>query len=164
MSIQLKRVIGKWDLMLLMINSLVSGIFGSPSKIFAQAGIYSLLVIVFCAAVVLVLVLNFAEVASRFTKTGGPYLYTLTAFGKFHAFLMGWLILITRLATYAALVNIFVAYLGVFNPIFESQNAKIINIFTLTIFFTLIDHFGVKGSTILNNSLTSLNWFHCFYL
>jgi basic amino acid/polyamine antiporter, APA family len=138
-----------------MINSLVgSGIFGLPSKIFSQAGIYSLLVIIFCAAVILVLVLNFAEVASRFTKTGGPYLYTLTAFGKFPAFLMGWLILITRLATYAALVNIFVTYLGVFNPAFETQTAKITTIFILTLFFTLVNHFGVKGSTILNNSLT----------
>jgi len=155
LNTQLKRVIGKWDLVLLLINSLVgSGIFGLPSKIFAQAGIYSLLVIVFCAAVMLVLILNFAEVASRFTKTGGPYLYTLTAFGKFTAFLVGWLILITRLATYAALVNIFVTYLGVFNPIFETQTAKIGIIFGLTLFFTLINHYGVKGSTILNNSLT----------
>ncbi|MDB4582891.1 APC family permease [Draconibacterium sp.] len=155
MNIQLKRVIGKRDLVLLMINSLVgSGIFGLPSKIFAQAGIYSLLVIVFCAAVMLVLVLNFAEVASRFTKTGGPYLYTLTAFGKFPAFLMGWLILITRLATYAALVNIFVTYLGVFSPALETQTAKITIILVLTLFFTLINYFGVKGSTILNNSLT----------
>ncbi len=155
MNTQLKRVIGKWDLVLLLINSLVgSGIFGLPSKIFAQAGIYSLLVIVFCAAVMLILILNFAEVASRFTKTGGPYLYTLTAFGKFPAFLTGWLILITRLATYAALVNIFVTYLGVFNPAFETQTAKISIIFGLTLFFTLINHYGVKGSTILNNSLT----------
>lgn len=155
MNIELKRVIGKWDLVLLMINSLVgSGIFGLPSKIFAQAGIYSLLVIVICAVAMLVLVLNFAEVTSRFTKTGGPYLYTLTAFGKFPAFLMGWLILITRLATYAALVNIFVTYLGIFNPALETQTAKITIIFILTLFFTLINHYGVKGSTILNNSLT----------
>lgn len=138
-----------------MINSLVgSGIFGLPSKIFSQTGIYSLLVIVFCAAIILVLVLNFAEVASRFTKTGGPYLYTLTAFGKFPAFLTGWLILITRLATYAALVNIFVTYLGVFSPAFEILTVKFLVIFVLTLFFTLVNHFGVKGSTILNNSLT----------
>jgi APA family basic amino acid/polyamine antiporter len=155
LNIQLKRVIGKWDLVLLLINSLVgAGIFGLPSKIFGQAGFYSLLVIVFCAAVMLILVLNFAEVASQFTKTGGPYLYTLTAFGKFPAFLMGWLILITRLATYAALVNIFVTYLGVFNPVLETHSAKIAIIFILTLFFTLVNHFGVKGSTILNNSLT----------
>ena len=138
-----------------MINSLVgSGIFGLPSKIFSQAGLYSLLVIVFCAALMLVLILNFSEVASRFTKTGGPYLYTLTAFGKFPAFIMGWLLLITRVATYAALVNIFVTYLGVFNPEFETLSAKIIIIFLLTLFFTLVNHYGVKGSTILNNSLT----------
>lgn len=155
MEEKLKRVIGKWDLVLLMINSLVgSGIFGLPSKIFAQAGIYSLLVIVFCAVVMFVLVLNFAEVASRFTKTGGPYLYTLTAFGKFPAFIMGWLILITRLATYAALVNIFVTYMGVLNPVFESQSSRFLIILTLTLLFTLINYIGVKSSTILNNSLT----------
>jgi len=155
LNTKLRRVIGKWDLVLLMINSLVgSGIFGLPSKIFAQAGIYSLLVIIFCAAVMLVLILNFAEVASRFTKTGGPYLYTLSAFGRFPAFLMGWLLLITRLATYAALVNIFVTYLGIFNPVFETQAAKITIILIITTFFTFINHLGVKGSTILNNSLT----------
>lgn len=138
-----------------MINSLVgSGIFGLPSKIFAQTGVYSLLVIIICAALMLVLVLNFAEVASRFTKTGGPYLYTLKAFGKFPAFLMGWLILITRLATYAALVNIFVTYLAIFNPVLETQSGKIIVILGLTLLFTLVNHYGVKSSTMLNNSLT----------
>jgi amino acid transporter len=138
-----------------MINSLVgSGIFGLPSKIFAQSGIYSLLVILFCAMLVLVLILNFAEVASRFTKTGGPYLYTLTAFGKFPAFITGWLLLITRLATYAALINIFVTYLAIFNPLFETGSIKILIIFVLTLFFALINYLGVKGSTFLNNSLT----------
>lgn len=39
MNSNLKRVIGKWDLVLLMINSLVGfGIFGLPAKIFNQAG------------------------------------------------------------------------------------------------------------------------------
>ena len=155
MKLQLKRAIGKWDLVLLMINSLVgSGIFGLPSKIFAQAGIYSLLVILFCAILMLVLILNFVEVASGFTKTGGPYLYTLTAFGKFPAFITGWLLLITRLATYAALINIFVTYLAIFNPLFETGLIKIFIIFGLTLFFALINYWGVKRSTLLNNSLT----------
>ena len=81
-------------------------------------------------------------------------MYTLTAFGKFPAFLMGWLLLITRLATYAALVNIFVSYLGVFNPALETSNAKITIILILTTLFTLVNYYGVKGSTLLNNSLT----------
>lgn len=155
MNTSLKRVIGKWDLVLLMINSLVgSGIFGLPSKIFAQAGMYSIVVILLCAAAMLVLVVNFAEVASRFTKTGGPYLYALKAFGKFPAFLTGWLLLITRLATYAALVNIFVSYLGVFTPVLESQFAKISVILVLTFIFTSVNHIGIKSSTYLNNTLT----------
>jgi len=58
------------------------------------------------------------------------------------------------LATYAALVNIFVTYLAIFNPVLETQSAKIIIIFALTLLFTLVNHFGVKSSTMLNNSLT----------
>ena len=52
--------------------------------------------------------LCFAEVSSRFDKTGGPYLYALSSFGPLPAFLTGWLLLVTRFITYAALINLLV--------------------------------------------------------
>jgi len=150
----LKREIGKWDLVLLLINSLIgAGIFGLPSKIFALSAWYSIPALFITAAIVLILVLNFAEVGSRFTKTGGPYLYTLKAFGRFPAFLMGWLLLITRLATYAALVNILPAYLSFFYPELGTFWGKIGVIFVITAFFTFINYRGVKNSTRWNNGL-----------
>ncbi len=70
----LKRDIGKWDFVLLLINGTIgSGIFGLPSKIFAQSGFYSIIALIVCAVISLIIILNFAEVASRFDKTGGPY-------------------------------------------------------------------------------------------
>ncbi len=89
----LKRDIRKWDLVLLLINGIIgAGIFGLPSKVFALSGIYSILAFLVCAIIVLVVVLNFAEVASRFDQTGGPYLYTLTAFGPLPAYIVGWIL------------------------------------------------------------------------
>ena len=46
--------------------------------------------------------LSFAEVASRFDATGGPYLYTRAAFGRFAAFEVGWLMWFTRSASWAS--------------------------------------------------------------
>lgn len=150
----LKRDIGKWDLVLLMINGIIgAGIFGLPSKIFALSGVYSILAMLVCAIIVFIVVLVFAEVASKFKETGGPYLYTLTAFGPFLAFIIGWLMLITRVAAFAALINLFITYLSYFYPVFLEPSVKAVTIFLITLFLTLINYRGVKNSTILSNTL-----------
>jgi basic amino acid/polyamine antiporter, APA family len=150
----LKREIGRWDLVFLMINGIIgAGIFGLPSKIFALSGVYSILAMFVCAVIVFVIVLVFAEVASKFKETGGPYLYTLAAFGPFPAFIIGWLMLLTRLAAFAALINLFVSYLSYFNPVFIEPPVKALTIFLFTLFLTIINYRGVKDSAILSNTL-----------
>jgi len=150
----LKRDIGKWDLVLLLINGIIgAGIFGLPSKIFALSGFYSILALLVCAIIVFIVVLSFAEVASRFDKTGGPYLYTLTAFGRFPAYVIGWLMLIARLAAYAALINLFVTYLSYFHVVFLEPYIKATTIFLLTLILMLVNIRGVKKSAILSNIL-----------
>lgn len=150
----LKRDIGKWDLVLLLINGIIgAGIFGLPSKIFALSGVYSILALIVVALITFILVLVFSEVASRFDKTGGPYLYTLTAFGPFPAYIIGWLLLITRLAAYAALINLFVTYLSYFHPVFLIPLAKAATIFLFTLFLTVVNIKGVKNAVILSNIL-----------
>ena len=47
--------------------------------------------------------------ASRFDGTGGPYLYTRAAFGRFAAFEVGWMLWFTRVASWAAVINVLVA-------------------------------------------------------
>ncbi len=151
----LQRAIRKWDLVLLMINSIIgAGIFGVPSKVFALSGPYSLFAFIACALVAMTFILCFAEVSSRFDRTGGPYLYTLTAFGRFPGFLVGWLLLIGRIFGYAAVINLLVIYLSFFLPFFIHPAAKIGCILVITVLLTFINHIGIKNSTKFNNLLT----------
>jgi amino acid transporter len=152
---ELKRSIGKWSLVLLIINSIIgAGIFGLPSKVFALSGIYSLLAFGVCAIIVMVFILCFAEVSSRFDKTGGPYTYAYTALGKFPGFLTGWLLLLSRIFNYATLINLLVIYLSFFSPVFTEPWVRIFCIAGLSTFFTVVNHIGVKDSTRVNNILT----------
>ena len=151
----LNRSIGKWALVLLFINGVIgAGIFGLPSKAFKTAGVYSIAALFICALAVFVIILCFAEVSSRFNKTGGPYLYALSSFGKLPAFLTGWLLLLTRFITYAALINLLVTYLSVFSGWFTLPSSRIITILFITIILAFINHVGVKNSTRVNNFLT----------
>lgn len=151
----LRREITRWDLVLLFINSTIgAGIFGLPSKIYSLTGIYSLPALLACAVFVFILVLNFAEVASRFDKTGGPYLYIYAAFGKIPAFVIGWLILITRVSTYAALIHLLATYLSFFSPILLEQPYKVGLIIGITFIFTWVNYLGIKSSTIVSNTLS----------
>ena len=151
----LNRSISKWAMVLLVINGVIgSGIFRLPADSFKEVGVYSIAAFLVCAVVVFVIILCFAEVSSRFDKTGGPYLYALTSFGPLPAFLTGWLLLITRFITYAALINLLVTYLSVFSVWFELRSARIITIILLTLFLAYVNHIGVKNSTRVNNFLT----------
>ena len=49
--------------------------------------------------------LCFAEVGSRFDRTGGPYLPARVAYGRFIGFEVGWMMWFTRVASQASVVN-----------------------------------------------------------
>jgi amino acid transporter len=143
----LSREIRKWDLVALLINVTVgAGILKLPSDVQRAVGNYSLLAFVVCAAIVGLIALCFAEVGSRFSGTGGPYLYAREAFGARPAFLVGWLMWLTRLAGFATLAHVFVAYLGYFWPPAESGLPRIVIITALAITLTVINLIGVKES------------------
>jgi amino acid transporter len=100
-----------------MINAIVgAGIFGLPSKLHALAGPWALLAFVACGLVVASISLCFAEVASRFTQTGGPYLYARRAFGPVAGFLIGWLMWLARVTSVAAIANVMASYIAYFWP------------------------------------------------
>jgi amino acid transporter len=150
----LNRSISKWEMVLLIINGVIgAGIFGLPAKAYKDAGLYSIPALLICAAVVFVIVFCFAEVSSRFNKTGGPYLYA-SVLGRWPAFLTGWLLLLTRFITYAALINLLVTYLSVFSPWFVTDIVRPITIIGVTVLLTWFNYVGVHHSTRINNVLT----------
>src|ERR1051325_77283 len=77
----LRRLLGKWDLTAIGINQVIgSAVFLMPSQVAAQVGNWSPIAFLLAGLASLLVALCFAEASSRFETTGGPYLYTRTAF------------------------------------------------------------------------------------
>jgi APA family basic amino acid/polyamine antiporter len=143
----LKREIRKWDLVALLVNVTVgAGILKLPADVQRTVGNYSLLAFVVCAVIIGLIALCFAEVGSRFSGTGGPYLYARETFGPTLAFLVGWLMWLTRVAGFATLAQVFATYLGYFWPPAESGLGRVAIITGLVVVLTAINLIGVKES------------------
>ncbi|MDQ3129495.1 MAG: APC family permease [Acidobacteriota bacterium] len=152
---KLVRGISRWDLTAIAINTIIgAGIFGLPAKVFAQIGSYSLFAFVACAVIVGFIVLCFAEVASRFSETGGMYLYAREAFGAVVGFEVGWLYWIVRVTTFAANCNLLLAYLGFFVPTANEGVLRIVLISFVVALLSIVNFIGVRESAIMTNLFT----------
>ncbi|HEY7545796.1 MAG TPA: amino acid permease, partial [Blastocatellia bacterium] len=151
----LVRGIRRWDLVAMSINGIIgAGIFGLPSKVFKETGAYSLIAFAACALVVSLIVLCFAEVGSRTSETGGPYLYAREAFGPAVGFEVGWLMWIARLTAFAANCNLFVTYLSFFVPQASEPVWRAVIIIIVVLTLTTINVIGVRDAAIASNVFT----------
>src|SRR6195256_5056506 len=151
----LVRGIRRWDLVAITINGIIgAGIFGLPAKVFALIGSYSLIAFSVCALVVMLIILCFAEVGSRFDETGGPYLYAREAFGPTVAFEVGWLIWLARLTAVAANCNLMVSFLAFFWPSANSPVHRALLIIAVVISLTALNIFGVRQAANASNLFT----------
>lgn len=152
---KLIRAITRWDLVFLMLNATIGGgIYGLPSEVFAKSGSYSLLAMLVCVVVISLIVLCFAEVGSRFSDTGGPLLYSHEAFGPFAGFMTGWLTLVLRIVSMAAIANIAISYLGFFLPFAQTEFGRSVIISLVIISLCYINYLGIKQSVLFNNIFT----------
>lgn len=153
---KLVRGIGRWDLTAIAINTIIgAGIFGLPAKVHALIGSYSLVAFVLCAVIIGFIVLCYAEVSSRFSATGGPYLYAKEAFGSLVGFEVGWLYWIVRVTTFAANCNLFVTYLGFFEPRISSGTGRIVVISSIVLLLAAVNLVGVRQSAFVTNIFTA---------
>lgn len=152
---QLRRAIGKWDLVALVLNLFVgAGIFGLPSRVYSLAGVYSLLAYVACAVSIFLILLCFAEVSSRFTETGGPYLYARASFGPLVGFEIGWLTWLVRLTAFAALCNLFADYLALFLPAAASGSGRVAVVGVVITSLATANIVGVRVASLVSNIFT----------
>jgi len=152
---KLVRGIGRWDLVAIVINTVIgAGIFGLPSKAFALIGPYSLVAIIVCALIIGVIILCYAEVASRFESTGGPYLYAHEAFGTGTAFGVGWLSFVVRVTTQAANTNLLVTYIGFLWPPANEGLVRVGLIVAVIGGLFLINVLGIRQAAFATNLLT----------
>lgn len=148
----LVRGIRRWDLVGVVINSVIgAGIFVLPARSFKLIDSYSLIAIIICALVVVLIILCFTEVSSRFTETGGPYLYARTAFGPAIGFQVGWMNWLARISAYATNCNLLVVYLSFFWPAGGSGIRRAAVITLLTLILTVINYIGVRDAAVTSN-------------
>lgn len=148
----LVRGIRRWDLVALIINSMVgAGIFVLPARAYGLIGPYSLVAFVVCALVVALIILCFAEVGSRFKETGGPYLYAREAFGPAAGFQVGWMFWLARLTSSATNCNLLVVYLGYFWPAANDAGWRAAIIIFVIVSLTAINYVGVRDAALVSN-------------
>ena len=156
-SYEIVRGIGRWDLVALMVNITIgSGILGLPSKLFALTGVYSILTLILCAALLAIVAICFAEVGSRFTHTGGPYLFTRTAFGATPGFIVGWLYWVSRVLTFATICNLLVVYVARVVPVLQGPGVRVAIITCVVLAIGIVNLVGIRQATIVSNGLTLL--------
>lgn len=142
------RAIGRWDLTAAVINGVIgSGIFGLPAVLAALTGVLSPLAALAAGGGILLIVLCFAEVGSRFREHGGVYLYSRTAFGPLVGFEVGWLLIWTRLLSAAANLNLFVLYLGELWPAAADGMPRAIVMTVLVATIAATNVIGVRSAT-----------------
>ena len=117
----LRRELGRWDLTAIGVNQVIGGaVFAQPALLAASVGAWSPWLVAAVGLASLLIALSFAEVGSRFDGTGGPYLYTRAAFGRFAAFEVGWMLWFTRAASWASVINVLATALGFYVPALTS--------------------------------------------
>jgi amino acid transporter len=150
------RAIGRWSLAALVVNCIVgSGVFGLPSALAVLVGRASILAVIVSAAAMGVIMACFAEVASRFAQTGGPYLYAREAFGRFMGIQVAWLVWFVRLTACAANANLFVDYLGEFWQPATQPVPKLVTLSLLIGMLAAINFRGVRVGTGVSNAFTA---------
>src|SRR5437763_2316407 len=113
----LERAVSRWQIVALALNNVVGGgVFLLPAAAAAVLGAGSLWAILGAGLAILLVVLCFAEAASRFDRAGGAYLYTRVAFGDLVGFEVGWITWLANVAASAALSASFAQALSYFWP------------------------------------------------
>jgi amino acid transporter len=151
----LVRGIRRWDVVALMVNGIIGGsIFALPSKLYALTGAYSLFVFAAAAFLIGLLTLCLAEVSSRFTETGGDYLYAREAFGPNFGFAIGWLFLLRGLSAFAFICNVMVSYVGFFWPPANAGLPRALIMTGIVATLAIINTIGVSRAAIACDILT----------
>lgn len=151
----LRRELGKWDLTAIGVNQVIgSAVFALPGALAASVGGWSPWLVAGVAFASLLIALCFAEVSSRFEGTGGSYLYTRAAFGRFAAFEVGWMMWFTRAASWASVINVLVAGVGFYLPGLTSGLPRAALMTSIIGVVALINILGIKLSSVVLNTFT----------
>jgi amino acid transporter len=152
---ELRRELGRWDLTAIGVNQVIGGgIFALAAGLTAATGSWAPWMIGAVAIATMLTALSFAEAGSRFEGTGGPYLYTRAAFGRFSAFEVGWMMWFTRAASWASVINVLVDALTRYWPALLGTGARALLMAGIIALIALINIRGIRQSSMVVNVMT----------
>lgn len=141
----LVRAVGGLGVALIVLNSMMgAGIFALPATVAAAAGNFSPWLFLLVGALFMTVVLTFSELSSYFSATGGPVLYTQTAFGPLIGFSTGWILYVSRVTAFAANVTVMAIYAAAFLPWFGGALGRGVFITLVIGSLTLANYLGVR--------------------
>jgi APA family basic amino acid/polyamine antiporter len=174
----LRRVLTRWDLAAIGVNQVIgSAIFLLPADVARYIGPWGPLAFLAVGLASMMIALCFAEVGSRFDRTGGPYLPARAAFGRFIGFEVGWMMWFTRVTSQASVTNgltqalsLYWSSLAVQHPITfnwpewwpaafqfaltQPGLERALLIIAVTVILTLINLRGIRQASWVVNTLT----------
>ena len=123
---KLVQAIGRWSFVALVLNTIIgTGVFVLPGTLGGTLGWASMYAWLIAAILTGTMIFSFAEVASRFSKAGGAYLYGTAAFGPFVGIQFAWMGYFVRCITAAVQANLFTTYLVELWPAASSRPAQV---------------------------------------
>lgn len=155
-STQKKRTLGFWMLTALVTGNMIgSGIFMLPSSL-AAFGSISLLAWGVTAFGAICLAFVFSDLSRIIPGAGGPYKYTLEAFGPFAGFQMAYCYWIAGWVGNAAIVVAFVSYLSALFPMLANPIDGLMAALIILWTFTFINTLGLREAGIVQIIATVL--------
>src|SRR6185503_13097612 len=137
------------------VNQVIGGsVFLMPAAVAAQIGAWSWMALTAVGLLSLLIALNFAEAGSRFDGTGGAYLYTRAAFGRFVSFEVGWMLWVTRVTSWSSIVNGLADALGFYWPGIRTGAPRVALIAGTIAAIAALNVRGIKQSAWVVNLLT----------
>jgi amino acid transporter len=122
---ELKREVSMLGLTSITVGGIIgSGIFALAATMGSTAGPAALFALIFLGVIVIVLALPYAELSSTYPITGGPYSLPRRALGNFGGFLIGWGYFLYAFIGTAAIIDVFVEYLGTYVPALTTTAAS----------------------------------------
>jgi APA family basic amino acid/polyamine antiporter len=155
---ELKRHLGLWGATSIGIGAIIgAGIFVLSGVASGLAGPAVILSFVIAGVTAFITALSSAELSSFITETGGSYIYTDKAFGKFWGFLVGWMqsfdYIVGASAISVGFAGYFVYFFGI-PP--TAQNVIILVAIAMPFVLTLINLKGIKEAAGTNNLMVWL--------
>lgn len=139
----LRREISVFGLSANIVNTVIgAGIFVLPALVTGVLGNLSVVAYLVCGILIMLIMLNFAEIGSKITVSGGAYSYIEIVLGRYPGFLAAFLFLMSTISADAAVANSIADVAGSLVPFMQAPVARII---LFLLIFSVLGYINIRG-------------------